>query len=155
MGLQGAGGLAAGGQALGGISDYFESKRQSKAIRTQGALDIRRSEREQRATTGAQIAQTGAAGIELEGSTLDLISATDIEFELDQAIIKESTDLARDATERAGKMALIGGLTGAAGTVAKTQQTSKLFQQRKQQQAALINPVRVTAPGMPPTTYLR
>jgi hypothetical protein len=145
--------MQAGGQALGGITDYLESRRQSKIMGTQGALDIRRSERKQRATTGAQIAQTGAAGVELSGSTLDLISATDIEFELDQAIIKESTDLARDATERAGKMALIGGLTGAAGTMGKTQQTSKLFQQQKQQQAALKNPVRVTAPGMPPSAF--
>ena len=124
MGLETAAMFAAGTQVAGGVSDFFAKKREADIIGTQGALARRRSEREQRAATGAQVAATGAAGVEMEGSTLDLIRQTDVEYELDQANIAESTSLAQKAAEREGMMSLISGVAGAAGTFAEAMPTT-------------------------------
>jgi hypothetical protein len=105
--------IGAGMQAGGGIADFMESRRTADIAKTRGKLAKRRSEVVQRKTTGRQVATTGAAGVELSGSTLDKINQTNYEFELDQAIIAESSKLEQDAIKRQGAMDLFGGLAGA------------------------------------------
>lgn len=105
--------IGAGMQAGGGIADFMESRRTADIAKTRGKLAKRHSEVVQRKTTGRQIATTGAAGVELSGSTLDKINQTNYEFELDQAIIAESSKLEQDAIKRQGAMDLFGGLSGA------------------------------------------
>jgi hypothetical protein len=103
----------------------MESRRTADIAKTRGKLAKRRSEVVQRKTTGRQIATTGAAGVELSGSTLDKINQTNYEFELDQAIIAESSKLEQDAIKRQGAMDLFGGFMEAGSTLAGGLQPKK------------------------------
>jgi hypothetical protein len=110
--------IGAGAQVGGGIADFMESRRTADIARTQGKLRKRQSEKRQRKMVGRQIAATGAAGVELSGTTLDKINQTNYEFELDQAIIMESAKLEQDAIKRQGMQDLFGGLVSAGSTLA-------------------------------------
>jgi hypothetical protein len=105
--------IGAGMQASGGIADFMESRRTADIAKTQGKLRKRQSEKRQRGMVGRQIASSGAAGVELSGTTLDKINQTNYEFELDQAIIAESSKLEQDAIKRQGGQDLFGGLAAA------------------------------------------
>lgn len=108
---------SAGLQIGGGIADALERKREAGVVDIQKKLALRSSKKQQAQTMGRQIAATGGAGVELSGTTLDKINQTHMEFELDQAIIRESARLEKQALGREGMQDFMSGLTGAAETL--------------------------------------
>ena len=115
--------ISAGLNVGGGIADAFERKSETKAVETQKQLALRSSRRDESQMVGRQIAATGAAGVEMSGTTLDKINQTHYEFALDQAIIRASASLEKASLLREGRQGIIGGFARGLSALAPTLMT--------------------------------
>ena len=94
------------------------------AARQNAAANAKRLEREARLRAGANIAASGASGVQVSGSVMDLLEDNAMEEELDRLTILHQGELQASGLESSatllraeGSAAQRAGFTGAAGTL--------------------------------------
>ena len=141
--------ISAGLQAGGGIADFMERRREADIVNTQKKLALSSSRRDERQMVGRQVANTGAAGVKMTGTTLDKILQTHTQFALDQEIIKASAALEQDSLKRQGIQDLLGGFAGGLKTLAPTLMKASPTQSPLTQKPMLASAKTNQGMGMP------
>lgn len=108
------------GPIVGGFGEAEKLGTKAKELGVAAKLQMMRIGKEMRATRGEQISKTARAGVELSGSTQNLLTATEAEYELDRAILRDWHKRTQQEINWAQTQARVGGIMGGLGGFLKS-----------------------------------